>query len=64
MEYGFDMFKRIYQVVKEVDEKQKGEIDTEEYLERLKGLVEPEKFLRSLFLFLSLRRTEEQAELQ
>jgi len=61
MEYGLEKFKEIYQIVKEIDEKQKGEIQVDEYLEHLVGIVEPDKILRNLFLFLSLKRAEEQA---
>ena len=61
MEYGLEKFKEIYEVVKQIDEKQKGDIVVEEYLQGLEGIVEREKILRNLFLFISLKRTEEQA---
>ena len=61
MEYGFDKFKQIYEVIKATDSQQSGEINIDEYLEKLEGVVEPERILRNLFLFLSLSRTEDQA---
>eukprot|EP00826_Nyctotherus_ovalis_P014387 TRINITY_DN14003_c0_g1_i5.p1 TRINITY_DN14003_c0_g1~~TRINITY_DN14003_c0_g1_i5.p1 ORF type:complete len:270 (+),score=53.04 TRINITY_DN14003_c0_g1_i5:364-1173(+) len=60
-EYGFENFKKIYQVIKNTEEKQNGELMIKEYLAKLRGIVKKEKILKDLYLFISLKRTEEQA---
>ena len=60
-EYGFDKFNEIYQIIKEIDDRPDGEIPVEEYLDKLCGVIEPEKISKNLVLFLSLKQIEEKA---
>ena len=62
-EYGFDNFKKIYQIIKSTEEKEDSEMMVKEYLGKLDAIVEKEKVLKDLYLFISLKRTEEQASI-
>jgi len=60
-EYGFEKFKEIYQVIKDAEEDADEKLLLKTYAEKLKGIIDEEALARSLFLFLSLKRAEEQA---
>lgn len=60
-EYGFDKFNEIYKIIKEIDEGPDGEISVDEYLDKLCGVIEPEKVSPKLYLFLSLKKIEQEA---
>ena len=60
-EYGFERFKRIYEIVKDTEETGDENYMVEEYLSKLSGVVDENHFVKNLFLFLSLKRAEEQA---
>lgn len=60
-EYGFEKFKQIYQVVKNTEEAPDEKLMLQNYAAKLQGVVDEEALARSLFLFLSLKRAEEQA---
>ncbi len=52
---------KAYKIIQVVDEELKGEITLEVYENRLKGLMDLNQIQRSLFLFLVLKRMEEEA---
>eukprot|EP00826_Nyctotherus_ovalis_P018401 TRINITY_DN1550_c0_g3_i2.p1 TRINITY_DN1550_c0_g3~~TRINITY_DN1550_c0_g3_i2.p1 ORF type:complete len:637 (+),score=190.19 TRINITY_DN1550_c0_g3_i2:1816-3726(+) len=60
-EYGFEKFKQIYQVVKDTEETPDEKLMLQNYAAKLKDVIDEEALARSLFLFLSLKRAEEQA---
>lgn len=60
-EFGDETFMKAYKIIQVVDEELKGEITLEVYENRLKGLMDLNQIQRSLFLFLVLKRMEEEA---
>jgi NIMA (never in mitosis gene a)-related kinase len=62
-EYGFDNFKKIYQALKSTEEEEDNELMVKEYLKRLNGIVDKDKILKDLYLFISSKRIEEQASI-
>jgi len=52
---------KIYREIQKIDDELKGEINIDVYEKRLKGLMDIAQIQRSLFLFLVLKKMEEQA---
>ncbi len=52
---------KIYRIIQAVDDELKGEINLAEYEKRLQGLMDSKQIERSLFLFLVLKKMEEEA---
>ena len=63
VEYGFDKFNKIYQIIRNTEIKQNDESMIKEYLSKLNGIVEKEKILKNLFLFIALKQIEERARI-
>ena len=51
---------KIYEVIQKLDNKLKGEIDLAEYERKLKGLMDFKQIERSLFLFLVLKKMQDE----
>ena len=59
MEFGFEKFRQIFEIVQTIANKQQDAFELEEYRSKLAGLVTEEQLQNNLYLLLSLKQIQD-----